>query len=165
MKHRQGLWVFLSFFAGIAVAIVLPRLTDAAAKRWVFPEEYTEVARVTSPDGVVDAVMQETNCGAPCSSVYYVSIVQRGGLPQRDPLRQVFVADDMVNPQIRWQEPHLLAISYDRALIHEFRNLAYPFARAGDVGSWDYMAEIRLVPSSTRFSYLEAVGGGKRPSN
>lgn len=31
-----------------------------------------EVVRVTSPDGRVDAILVETNCGAPCSFGYEV---------------------------------------------------------------------------------------------
>jgi len=155
MRFRLAPSVFVSFIAGMAVAIVVPRLVEAGAKRLIFPDQYTEIARITSPDGAVDAVMEEADCGAPCSSVYSVSIVHRGDLALRDPVEQVFIADDVVNARIRWQEPFLLSISYDKALIHSFHNVGYPFAKAGNVDSWKYMVEIRLAPSSTRFSYLK----------
>jgi hypothetical protein len=156
MKFRQALWIFISFMAGMAVAIAVPRIVDAGAKRWFFPDQYQEIARITSPDGAVDAVMEEwAPCGAPCSSVFSVSIVPRGGAALRGPVQQVFTADDMVNAQIRWQEPYLLIISYDKAFINNFRNIVYPFGKAGNVDSWQYVAEIRLAPSSTRFSYLK----------
>jgi hypothetical protein len=38
-----------------------------------------EVARVTSPDGTVDAVLVEVNGGATTSFGYQVFLVQRGG--------------------------------------------------------------------------------------
>ncbi len=37
-----------------------------------------EVLRVTSPDGKVDAVLFETNCGAPCSFGYEIQLVTKG---------------------------------------------------------------------------------------
>jgi len=37
-----------------------------------------EVSRVTSPDGRVDALLFETNCGAPCSFGYEVELVAKG---------------------------------------------------------------------------------------
>jgi hypothetical protein len=154
MKYRQALPVFLSFLAGISVAILAPRLVRAVANRWVLPDHYQEIVRVTSPDGTVDAVMEMANCGAPCSVVYSVSIVPRSGAGLRDPVRQVFIADDMVNAQIRWNEPHLLSIGYDKAFIDSFRNVAYPFGKPGNADSWHYAVEIHLMPSSARFSYL-----------
>ncbi len=163
MKHRRALSVCLSFIAGIAVGIVAPRLIRGGADRLLFPEHRREIARATSPDGTVDAVMEGIECGAPCSSAYFVSVVPKGSTALRDPVQQVFVADDMVNAQIRWSEPHLLDITYDKAFIHNFRNVAYPFGRAGDVGSWRYAVEIHLIPSSPRFSYL-VDGNGNRAS-
>lgn len=154
MKHPRAVSVFLSFIAGIAVGIVAPRLIQRGADRLLFPEHHREIARATSPDGTVDAVMEGIECGAPCSSGYSVSVVPKGSAPLKDPVQQVFVADDVVNAQIRWNEPHLLGISYDKAFIHNFRNVAYPFGRPGDLGSWRYVVEIHLIPSSPHFSYL-----------
>jgi hypothetical protein len=37
-----------------------------------------EVLRITSPDGKLDALVFETNCGAPCSFGYEVQLVARG---------------------------------------------------------------------------------------
>lgn len=148
-------WVFLSFVAGIAVTISAPLLFRSVAERWFFPVQYREIGRVTSPDGAVDAVMEEGNCGAPCSFVYYVSIVPKGSAGLNDPAQQVFIADDVVNARIRWSEPNLLDIGYDKALIDSFHNVAYPFARSGNADSWRDEVEVRLAPSSARFSYLK----------
>jgi hypothetical protein len=37
-----------------------------------------EVLRITSPDGKVDAILFEDNCGTPCSFVYEVRIARNG---------------------------------------------------------------------------------------
>jgi len=67
----------------------------------------------------------------------------------------------MANPQIRWDEAHLLDISYDKAFIDSFRNVAYPFGKEGHPDSWNYEVEIRLVPTSSRFSYLTDEAGSR----
>ena len=145
------------------MAVLAPKLVRAGFDRLVFPEHRKEISRSTSPDKIVDAVLEGADCGAPCSLNYFVSIVPKGGAASLDQAKQVFLADDAVNLQIRWSEPHLLEIGYDRALIQRFRNVAYPFATQGDARSWQYMTEIRLAPSS-RFSYLTYgnVAGGPR---
>ena len=159
MKYLDVIWIFLSFAAGMAVAVLGPRLIRDAADRWLFYDYYEEIARVTSPDGAVDAVLEEGDCGAPCSLMYYVSIVPKGKRGGREFLQQVLTADDVVNARIRWSEPNLLDIAYDRALIDSFHNVAYPFERAGSVDSWRYAVEIHLAPSSARFSYLKDASG------
>jgi hypothetical protein len=165
IKKHPVLAVLLSFIVGLAVGVGGPRLIRREADRLIFPEHRSEIARVTSPDGTVDAVMELTECGAPCSSGYAVTIVPKGNAALRDPVQQVFIADDMVNAQIRWQEAHLLVISYDKAFIDDFRNVAYPFGRAGDVESWRYEVEIRLAPSSSGFSYLANENGNLAPAS
>jgi hypothetical protein len=163
MNRRYVVSVLLSFVAGVAAAILAPRLIRPATDRVLFPEHRTEALRVTSPDGAVDAVAERVNCGAPCSSGYAVSVVSRGAAAPKDPEQQVFLADDVANAQIQWKEPHLLDIAYDKAFIHSFRNVAYPLGRPGNVESWHYAVEIHLSPSSARFSYL-SYGNGNRTS-
>jgi len=153
-RRQEALAVLLSFVAGIASAVLVPKLIGGAAHRWLLPKDRHEVERTTSPDGTVDAVTEVTECGAPCSSTYIVSVVPRGRKASRDAVQQVFVADDLVNARVHWKELYLLDISYDRAFIHSFCNVAYPLGRPGDVESWRYAVEIHLSPSSARFSYL-----------
>lgn len=153
MNHRHAVSVFISFTAGMLVTIAAPRLIRAAAVL-IFPEHRTEVMRVSSPDGTVDAVAEQIDCGVLCSSTFEVSIVAKGAAALRDPVQDVFIADDVVNAQVRWKELHLLEIAYDKALIHSFRNVTSPLGRPGNVDSWRYRVEIRLSPSSPRFSYL-----------
>lgn len=154
MNRARALSICLSFLAGIAVAVIGPLLIRAAAGRLLFPEKRTEVARVVSPDGVVDAVAQHIECGAPCSSGYSITVVPRGGAVPADPDKQMFLADDVANPRILWKESHLLDIAYDKALIQSFRNVTYPLGKSGNVESWRYAVEAHLSPSSAGFSYL-----------
>jgi hypothetical protein len=39
---------------------------------------HDEVLRITSPDGKVDAIVFEDNCGAPCSFMYEVRLARKG---------------------------------------------------------------------------------------
>ena len=154
-NRRIILWTFVAFVAGIAVAVFVGARLNAIASRSVFPMQYREVGRAVSPDGVVEAVLVETDCGVPCSVGCAVRIVPKGmkastGLPE-----PVFLAQYIVNPRIRWLEPHLLEVAFDKALINSFRNIEYPLAHSGEKGSFRYMVEIRLAPSSPRFSYLD----------
>lgn len=154
MNRRHVLSILLSFFAGIGAAFFVPRLARGGIDKVLSPVHLQEVARVTSPDGTVDAVLENAECGAPCPSEYSVSVVPREGRVPTDPAQYVFQADEIVSPQIRWKQPHLLEIAYDRAFIDSFRNMAYPLGKSGNEKSWRYAVEVRLSPSSSGFSYL-----------
>jgi hypothetical protein len=154
MGWKRVLLVLVSFVSGITLALLTPWLFHVAAGKILFPERRTEVSRVTSPDGRVDAVAERIDCGAPCSSGYSVSVVPRGATLPNDPAQRIFLADDIVNPQVKWDELHLLDIGYDKAFIQNFRNVTYPLGRPGNVESWGYAVEVHLSPSSSRFSYL-----------
>lgn len=152
-KRYRAFVLMAAFIAGAAFAVLVPRLIRNVADRWIFPKERRETARITSPDGTVDAVAEITECGAPCPSTYIVSVVPKGKV-RTSTNEQVFIAADTVNAKLQWTEAHLLNVTYDKAFIDSFRNVAYPFGRAGDVQSWNYAVEIRLSPTSPDFSYL-----------
>jgi hypothetical protein len=120
----------------------------------VFPENRKEVQRLTSPDNRVDAVAEQSDCGAPCSVQYSISIVPKGAPPSYDLARQILVVEDATKLQLQWSEPQLLDVTYDRARIDTFQNVVYPFSKRGDAESWRYMVEGRLEPLS-HFSYLK----------
>lgn len=89
-----------------------------------------EIARVTSPDGKVDALMTRRNCGtgpSPNPSYSYsVYIVPKGdALPRvEDPFEtaKVFYANMAEGLEIRWMESRHLRIEYADARILDFRN-------------------------------------------
>jgi hypothetical protein len=110
-----------------------------------------EQMRVTSPNGLLDAVLLECLYGPPAgggvdSNVY---IVRKGAAVNTDVGREVFSADPMTTGQLVWRRDHLLEIHYDIAEIHEFRNLwgLYELKGVGDAKR-NYEVEIRLVPST-----------------
>ena len=153
LRNRHVLHIAAAFLAGIAVAIVLPRLINSLGKM-LLAEHREEIARITSPDGSVDAVMVNSDCGALCATITFVTVVAKGKKAPDDPGQYVFSADDTVNPRLLWKQSHLLEIAYDKAFINSFRNGCYPFGVPGNVESWKYEVEIRLAPSSAGFSYL-----------
>jgi len=142
------------FILGIVSAILVPRLILLAANHAIFPEQRAEISRVTSPDGVVDAVMIEKNCGAPCSIDHAVFVVPRGQKAPLDSNLAVFSADDIFGDQLLWKQSHLLEVSYGRAFIFNFRNVAYPLNATKNDHAPAYRVEIRLAPTSPVFSYL-----------
>ncbi len=152
--NNRLLQITVAFVLGVALAILVPKLVIGGLKKVLFPDHRSEVSRVTSPDGIVDAVMVLSNCGAPCPANYSIVVVPRGGKAPADLDQYVFSADDMVNPKLSWNQPHLLQIAFTKALINNFRNLSHPFGVPGKVESWNYAVEIRLAPSSPDFSYL-----------
>ncbi len=108
--------------------------------------ETEEVYRVTSPDGVVDAVMLRKNDGATVPYVYEVHVVPKGEKTDED--FRNFVADHVSDLEIAWQAPKLLKISYAEARIFEFSN----FWQSADVQDFKYVVELRLAPASDSFS-------------
>ncbi len=144
-QRRLALYMLGAFVAGIACTALAPLLVARIADR-IFPLGIAEIARVTSPDGVVDAVMIRDNCGAPCSYGYSVFVVSRGKAAPKDLTQNVFSGDDMTGGKITWRKAHVLDVLYDRARIYGFRNISYPLGASQK--NWNYKVEIRLRPSS-----------------
>ena len=157
MRLRKGVPILIAFVAGIAAAILAPAIFRGLLSHAIFPDTRKEVERVTSPDNRVDAVLEQTDCGPPCSVEYSVSIVPRGNAVGGEQATRVIVAEDATKFQLRWAESRFLEIAYERARIDKFQNVAYPFGKRGDPESWRYVVEARLMPSS-RFSYLTNEG-------
>jgi hypothetical protein len=153
MNLRKGASLIVMFIAGVIAGSVVPMAVRRVAAKAVFPENQHEIQRVTSPDSRVDAVAEQSDCGAPCSAQYSISIVPKGAPASNELRRQLLVADDATKLQIRWQEPQLLVIEYDRARIDRFQNVVYPLSKEGNVESWNYAVEGRLEPLS-HYSYL-----------
>lgn len=153
MNLRKGAPLVLMFFAGVIAGLVVPSVIRGVMAKTVFPENRKEVQRVTSPDNSVDAIIERSDCGAPCSVQSSISIVPKGAPSSYDLAKQLLVVEDATKLQLQWSEPHLLDIAYDRARIDRFQNVVYPFSKPGDAESWRYAVEGRLEPLS-RYSYL-----------
>jgi len=142
-------------------------LTFCAAIAAAFPlgcegvSRNTEEARVTSPNGLLDAVViREDGGGALEGFEWHAYIVAKGSAVDARKSHEIFLAGTLTGERLVWSQPHLLEIHYDAANIEQFRNLwgLYEIQNVGSEGEHDYLVEIRLVPSSKDFSLLTPNG-------
>ena len=121
-----------------------------------------EEARVTSPNGRLDAVLvREDGGGAAGGWEWYVYVVAKGSAVDERNSHSIFNAGTLRGEKIVWNQQHLLEIRYDIAGINQFRNLwgSDEIHNVGSTGEREYLVEIRLVPSSQDFSLLTPDGG------
>jgi hypothetical protein len=109
----------------------------------------TEVARVTSPDGLVDAVVTSTDAGALVSLYYHVYIVPKGSKDLVKPILEGYGLDES---KVHWAAPQVLIIPYTCALINEFSN-AWIDPRINH-GVNAYEVEIRLIAPNDAAPHL-----------
>ena len=120
-----------------------------------------EEMRVTSPDGLLDAVMVREMRGGAVGGIDWRVFIVRKGNPVPDNWRSVVFRSDKLNGEkLVWRQPHLLEIHYDFADINHFHNLwaLDQIEDVGPTGEHDYFVEVRLAPSSPDFSYLTPNG-------
>jgi hypothetical protein len=120
-----------------------------------------EEARVSSPDGRFDAVLtrESTAGGALGSLIWNVFIVPKGDAAPSDEKYSLFSASVLRGQKLAWKQNHLLEVHFDIAEIQEFRNIWG--TNESENRGWrkgDYLAEVRLVPSSPDFSLLTSDG-------
>jgi hypothetical protein len=114
--------------------------------------EGTELARVTSPNGQLDAVLMQYIYGGAVgggvdSNVY---IVRKGDPVVPKPRSEILRADPMSGGALVWKRNHLLQVQYDIAYIQAFRNLwgLYEIENVGPTGERNFEVEIQLLPKS-----------------
>jgi hypothetical protein len=129
------------------------------------PATWAEKARVTSPDGLFDAVMTIETVGPVLGGGVYwnVFIVPKGVIAPKDDKISLLTASVLRGEKLIWKQNHLLEVQYDIAEIEKFRN----FWGSNEVqnATWkehEYLVELRLTPSSPDFSLLSPDGGVKR---
>jgi hypothetical protein len=76
---------------------------------------YEEIARMPSPDGLIEAVVVEVETGAGNPYVYQVHLVARGGAWQKG--RERLVYSDPVRFRVTWVDPRHLELCFDDARI------------------------------------------------
>lgn len=141
------------FVAGFLVPFVPDSLVPFVTSR--LPSASSrEIQRIVSPDRRTDAVAVTTQTGFFKPRHWYeVYLVNHGasfvGVPP------VFSGLQMEHPGLVWAAPRRLEILYGRARIENFRN-------SWRLSGKDIPVEVRLVPSSRGFSYLDQ-SGLKRP--
>jgi len=122
--------------------------------------DLTELSRVTSPNGQLDAVLtQELYGGAVGGVESNVYIVRKGASVKTDTAHTILRADPFTKAKLVWKQGHLLQIYYDVADIEQFRNLwgLHEVENVGSTGERDFDVEIRLEPLSD-FSILAPDG-------
>jgi len=80
-------------------------------------ESRDEVLRVTSPDGRVDALVFEENCGVPCSFAYEVELVAKGdrGGEEAALLEGAVRGQNAWGVNLNWIDSNKLSVEYLRA--------------------------------------------------
>jgi hypothetical protein len=105
----------------------------------------------------------ETVGGVLGGGVYwYVFIVPKGDAAPKGDKNSLLYASVLRGEKLVWKQNHLLEVHYDIAHIEEFQNLWGSYELQGR--GWrtgDYLAEVRLVPSSPDFSLLTLDGDFK----
>ncbi|HEY7766562.1 hypothetical protein [Longimicrobium sp.] len=130
MKHLLPVWILL-------VASSCRRNAEAAGGL-----SHVEVARVTSPDSIVDAVATVGSADATTASVHRVYIVPRGApVPSGGDL-EAFRADYVTGLGLAWTRARMLEIRYDTARIFHFANSW----NSREVDDFRYEVEVRLMP-------------------
>jgi hypothetical protein len=126
-------------FAG---ALLLAAALGACGGRPRIPGRTEELARVTSPDSLVDAVLTRTDSHATVAYVYRVYVVARGKPTPRELDWEVLRADHVEGMSLAWPRTGRLEIRYARARIFHFTNVW----EAREVRNFAYEVEIRLRP-------------------
>lgn len=134
----------------------------AACDRQSVPQpgsDVTELSRVTSPNGQLDAVLTQELYGEPWGGESDVYIVRKRASVKTDTAHTILRADTFTKAKLVWKQEHLLQIYYDVADIEQFRNLwgLHEVENVGSTGERDFDVEIRLEPLSD-FSILAPDG-------
>ncbi|HEY0036694.1 MAG TPA: hypothetical protein VGB66_08410 [Longimicrobium sp.] len=130
MKHLLPLWILLVASSCRPNAEVVGGLS------------HDEVARVTSPDSIVDAVATIGSVNATTAFVHRVYIVPRGAPVPSGRNLEAFRADYVKGLSLAWPCARMLEIRYDTARIFHFANAW----NSRDVEDFRYEVEVRLGP-------------------
>jgi hypothetical protein len=139
MKHARS----------IAIALITILLHIASACSSSSKSGWSEeIARIKSPDGIVDAVLIRSSYAAFGSSAYDVYLCPAGVMFENDGTffkheASLFGAEDIKGLQLHWRESKLLEIQYAKAEIAHFRNIWSEKA----VQNYEYVVELQLAPS------------------
>jgi hypothetical protein len=98
----------------------------------------TELQRVTSPDGRVDAVVAERATGATVATPTLLFLGPKGA--RLEDMAERIAADHAGGASVRWIEDRFLEFSFNTARIYRFTNFWYFQNDA------EYVVEIKLRP-------------------
>lgn len=148
-KESPPVFAYVSIF-------VLGLMTSAGiqvVRDLVITTNQRDVARVTSPDGMVDAVFVEPVLRALSDSALY--LVPKGEpVPARGP--QLKGTRFSPLPVLVWKQTHLLQVNYRSGCINGFTNLWHSY----DLDEGKYYVELSLNPASEFPCIGSALKGG-----
>src|SRR5882672_5090827 len=118
-----GRGVLVALYAGLTICFLIGcGESGQAPKTRIFLG--SEEARVTSPNGQLDAVIiREDGGGAAGGWEWYVYIVAKGSGVDEHKSHPIFNAGTLTGQKLAWSQANLLEINYDIADIEHFRNL------------------------------------------
>jgi hypothetical protein len=138
---------------GFLLGVASPYLGYWGFARFIQPAlgGHDEVLRLTSPDGVLDAVVMRVNPGAFSSFLYNLYLVPKGtrkieGI--EEPILRTVESDA---PTVRWEKSHFLTIDIGDSHVPSFANLWY------STKVNDYCVELTLSGASGKH-YLKDNG-------
>ena len=96
-----------------------------------------EILREQSPDGAVDFVVMEKDCGATTSISTLIFIVPRGN--STDEFKPIFMADHVDGLTVNWKKAREMTIEYRNARIFSYTN----FWQSRYVQNFKYIVSVR----------------------
>ncbi len=142
----------ISIIAGIAVIVVLCYIIYIVAVHIAFSPDkptITELTRISSPDGVVDAVLIKKGTHSTVPVGYEVYLVPQGKSISN--AFSEFLSDHTNALEIYWKQDKLLVISYKQARIFKFSN----FWHSKEVQNFKYVVELQLEQKGKGFALGE----------
>ena len=108
-----------------------------------------EICRVSSPNGIFDALIVEGNGGATTGYSYYVYVVKSGTVFEGksnvfDIKRATLIADHIEDLKLAWSGKDVLDITYKSARIFHFTN----FEEVTDSDQKTHECNVRLIELS-----------------
>lgn len=148
-KRRVALLVVLAYVLGVAS----PYVCYWGFNRFVRPVlgGHDEVVRLSSPDGVLDAVVMRVNPGAFSSFLYNLYLVPKGANRIEGGEDPILCTSEGDAPTIRWEKPHFLDVDIGNSHVTFFANLWY----SNKVN--DYYVELNLSTANGKH-YLQDNG-------
>jgi hypothetical protein len=136
-KESPPVFAYISIFAlGILSAAAF-----AVGRDFIVGTNQQEVTRVTSPDGVVDAVFVRPRFRSIGGDAIYV-VLKGEPVPSRGPQLRGTVFKEA--PNLVWRRSHLLQVDYLHGCISGFNNLWHSY----DLDDGNYYVELVLNPGS-----------------
>lgn len=120
----------------VRIALLVLALTSSSCEK-LSPCDEEEIARRSSQDEMVDAIVVRNNCGATSGYSYKVYVARHGdrSLAETD---VVFLSDQTTGLEISWIAPKTLRITYEGARIFKFTN----FWQSADVENFRYVVTV-----------------------